>query len=83
MFWALTPCSPLKVNRIFGCSALLATCFMLVSRLTYSLTPKMEATRSDETSVEFQLTTWYYIPGDRTLRNHRCESLKSYYSNNC
>jgi hypothetical protein len=36
--------------------ALLATCFMLVSCLAYSLTLKMEATCSSETSVDFKWT---------------------------
>jgi hypothetical protein len=27
-------------------------------------------------SVDFQLTTWRYIPEYRTLHNHRCENLK-------
>jgi hypothetical protein len=31
-------------------------------------------------SVDFQRTTWLYIPGDRTLPNHRCENLKSDFS---
>jgi hypothetical protein len=31
-----------------------------------------------EMSVEFQQTTWRYIPENRTLHNHRCENLKSY-----
>jgi hypothetical protein len=30
------------------------------------------------TSVDFQRTTWRYIPEDRTLHNHRCENLSSY-----
>jgi hypothetical protein len=44
------------------------------------LIPRPEGIRtcSSETSVQFQLTTRRYIPGDRTLRDHRCENLKSY-----
>jgi hypothetical protein len=53
----------LKVNR-----ALFAACFMWASSLTYSLTLKMEVTCSSETSVDFQRTTWHYIPEDRTLK---------------
>jgi hypothetical protein len=34
--------------------------------------------KSSETSVDFQQTTWCYIPEDRTLHNHCCENLKSY-----
>jgi hypothetical protein len=28
--------------------------------------------------VDFQQTTWHYIPEDRTLHNHCCENLKSH-----
>jgi hypothetical protein len=38
----------------------------------------MEVLRSSETSVEFQRSTRRYIPEDRALHNHHCESLKSY-----
>jgi hypothetical protein len=38
----------------------------------------MEAICSSETSVDSQRTTLRYIPEDRTVRNHRCENLKSY-----
>jgi hypothetical protein len=47
---------------------------------TYSLTLKMEATCSSETSADFQWTTRRYTPDDRTLDNHRCENLESYIS---
>jgi hypothetical protein len=56
----------------------LSTCFMLVSRLSYSSILKMVATCSSETSVDFQRTTQRYIPEDRTVHNHCCEKLKSY-----
>jgi hypothetical protein len=36
----------------------------------------MESTCSSETSVDFQRTTWRYIPDDRTLHDHRCDNLK-------
>jgi hypothetical protein len=93
-FWDITPCSPLKVNRHFGGTCrlhhqgrrisqtrnqlCLPPAFTLVSCLAYTLTLKMEATCSLETSVDFQRTTWCYIPEDSTLHNHRCENLKSY-----
>jgi hypothetical protein len=48
--------------------ALLATCFTLVSCLTYSLTLKIEATCSSETMIDFQQTTWCYTLEDRTLQ---------------
>jgi hypothetical protein len=43
-------------------------CLMLVSCLAYSATLKKEATCSPKTSVDFQWTTWHYIPADRTLQ---------------
>jgi hypothetical protein len=43
LFWDITPCSPLKFNRRFAETALLATCFTLFSCLAYSATLKMEA----------------------------------------
>jgi hypothetical protein len=57
IFWAISPYSPLKVNRHFGetcLQSLLATCFTLASGLAYSSTLKMEATYSSETSIDFQ-----------------------------
>jgi hypothetical protein len=37
----------------------------------------MEAVCTSETSVDNQRTPQRYIPGDRTLHNHRFENLKS------
>jgi hypothetical protein len=48
--------------------ASLPPAFMLVSCLAYFSTLKMEATCFSEASVEFQRTTWRYIPEDRTLQ---------------
>jgi hypothetical protein len=48
-------------------SALLVTCFTLVSCLAYSSTLKLEVTRSFETWVDFKRTTWRYISEDRSL----------------
>jgi hypothetical protein len=55
--WDITPCNLLKVSQV-----LLATYFMLVSWLAYSLTLKMEGTCSSKMLVNFQQTTWCYIP---------------------
>jgi hypothetical protein len=52
-------------------------CSPLVAEPT-SLTLKMEAIRTSETSVETQQTTRRHIPENDTLHNHRCENLKSY-----
>jgi hypothetical protein len=43
-----------------------------------SLTLKMEAIRSFETSVATQQTRRRHIQEDDTLHNDRCENLKSY-----
>jgi hypothetical protein len=56
---------------------------MLVSCLVYSLTMKMEAIYSSETSVDFQSTIWRYVPEDITLQNHCCENLTSYNPFTC
>jgi hypothetical protein len=85
----VTPCSRLKVNRCFGGTyrpifrveasrALLPSFFTLVSCLAYFSILNMEATRSSETSVDFQRTTRRYIAEDGTFPNHLCENLRSY-----
>jgi hypothetical protein len=38
----------------------------------------MEAKWSSETPFHFKLTRRRYIPEDRTVRNCRCENLRSY-----
>jgi hypothetical protein len=38
----------------------------------------MEATFSSERLVDFQWTTWRYIPEDTALHNLHCENLTSY-----
>jgi hypothetical protein len=83
IFWDITPCSPLKVNRRFGgtyCLHLqgrrisrarrlcLSPAYTLVSCAAYSTTLKMDAICSSETSVDFQRTTRCYIPEDSTLQ---------------
>jgi hypothetical protein len=50
----------------------------LVSCFAYSSTLMMEAIFSPETSVDFQWTTRFYVPGDSTLHNHHCENPKLY-----
>jgi hypothetical protein len=94
VFWDITPCSPLKVDRCFGGTSHLhfqgrrirqarnqseaGRKQILVSFLAYYSTLKMEVTCSSETLIDFQRTTRPYIPEERTLHNHRCEELKSY-----
>jgi hypothetical protein len=70
--WDIMSCSLLNISRCFGgaCNVHLATCFTLLSCSAYFRTLKMVATCSSETSVDFKLTTWRYIPDDRTLYNH-------------
>jgi hypothetical protein len=62
----------MKVTRRFGPSV-----FTLVSCSAYSVTLKIEAVYSSETSVDCQQTTRRYIPEDSRLYNLRCENLKS------
>jgi hypothetical protein len=53
-------------------------CFTLVSCLAYFPTLKIEEIYFSETSVDIQRTTRCHIPEVGTLRNPRCENLKSY-----
>jgi hypothetical protein len=64
IFWDITLCSPLKVNRLC-----LTPAFILVSCSGYSSALTMEAIYSYETSVDFQRTILPYIPEDSTLQD--------------
>jgi hypothetical protein len=80
IFWDIRPCGPSKVNRRFGGTYRLHLQGRRISResnqrdgrwqaegfcLAYSSTMNVEATRSSETSVNFQPTTRCYIPEDK------------------
>jgi hypothetical protein len=88
IFWDITPCSPLKVNRRFRGMYRLHLQGQGISQArnqhksrwqaAYSSTLKMEAIYSSEMSVDFQQNTRRYIPEHNTLHNHHCENLKSY-----
>jgi hypothetical protein len=79
IFWDITPCRPLKVNRRFG-----GTCYLHPQDRRWAKQDTgmkqvagMEETYCIETSVDFRRTTRRYKLQDRTLHNHRCENLKS------
>jgi hypothetical protein len=85
-FWDITPYSLFNVNRRFGGIYRLQIQGR-ISRPRYQRenrwqscsaysTLMTEAICSFETSVEFQRTTWRYIPEDSTLHNHLCENPK-------
>jgi hypothetical protein len=92
MFPALTPCSPLKINRRFGKKNIL----LLFSKSKNKPNKKptiirfllhagfllvlLEATCFSETSVDFQRTTRQYIPVDRTLRRDNLFRIAAAYS---
>jgi hypothetical protein len=61
IFWGITPCSPLSVNRRFGGTYRVKAGQLILSTL------KMEVICSSETSVDTQRTTRSYIPEDGTL----------------
>jgi hypothetical protein len=89
IFWNMTPCSPMSVNRRFGGTyrlhlqgrrnkfSKIPACLLIFAKLISS-TLKMEAICYSVTSVDTQRTTRRYIPEDDTLHNHPCENLKSY-----
>jgi hypothetical protein len=60
-----------SVGQVFACAGFMLLCF-----LGHSLTLKMEATCSFETSVGFQQTTRRYIGEDRTLHDRCYENLE-------
>jgi hypothetical protein len=80
IFWDTMPCSPLKVNWHFGetyrlhlqCRISWAT-YQRESRWQAYSTLKMETICSSETSVDFQRTTWRYIPEDSILQSVFCD----------
>jgi hypothetical protein len=78
IFWDITLCSPLKINRRFGRIYCLPPVFTLVYCSAYSSTLKMEATCSSRTSADFRQTTQRYVPEDTIFHNHLCENFKSY-----
>jgi hypothetical protein len=65
IFWDIMLCSWLQVTFF---EAHIASIFGV----------KVEAPCSSEMSVDFQQTTWNYIPEDRILHNHCCENLRFY-----
>jgi hypothetical protein len=68
IFWDITPCSPLSVNRRFG-----GTFRFHVQGRRNKFSKKPASNQ-----VKTQRTTRLYIPEDSTLHNQRCENLKSY-----
>jgi hypothetical protein len=77
IFWDITPCNVSKVNRLFGVICRLDLQGRRISQARNSM--KQVARRAIFLwNVDFQRTTRRYIPEDITLRNHRCENLKSY-----
>jgi hypothetical protein len=77
VFWSITPCGPLKVNRRFWTSRF--ACFMFHAGFFLDLhyKPKGGDDISSETSVHFRRTARHYIPEDKTLHNDLCENPKS------
>jgi hypothetical protein len=86
IFWYITTCSQLKVNRRFGGTHRLHLQGQRISRArnqrecrwqaSYCSTLKMEAISSAETSIDFQRTTRRYVPEYSTL-NVNCSLLLS------
>jgi hypothetical protein len=83
IFWDITPCSPLQVNRHFGGTYrlhlfCLPSAFTLVSCSAYSSTLKIEAICSSETSVHFHRTIRRYVLEDSNVQERILAFLFSY-----
>jgi hypothetical protein len=81
IFWDITPCSPLKVDRRFGVSYRIHLQVRRISQArnqhearskqsSASSILKVEAIYSSETSEDYTA-----IPGDKAVHNHSCENL--------
>jgi hypothetical protein len=85
IFWNVILCSQkfTDVSEEYIASifmrVLLATCFLLVNCLAYSLTLKMEVSVFLQ-NVGKLLTTWHHILEDNILRSHCCGNLRSNHS---
>jgi hypothetical protein len=87
VFWGVTLCKSIESQQTFRRNMLpsypelcLPLLYTFVYCSAYSSTLKMEATCSSRTSVDFQWTTWRYIPEDIIFHNRRYDTLKSYIS---
>jgi hypothetical protein len=75
IFQDVSSCSPMKVIQHIGRT------YRLHHEGWISMKAGGNVICCSEISVNFQQTTWRYIPEDSTLHNHRCDSLDpaSYY----
>jgi hypothetical protein len=79
-FWDITPCSPLKVNRIFE-GTYRSACHLspwYLVRLFFD--PEDGGDMFLRKLVDFKRTKRRYNPEHNVFHNHRCENLKSYIS---
>jgi hypothetical protein len=99
IFWDITLCSPLSVNRRFGGTYRLhlqgrrnkfsekPVWKQVASRVGFLLGLSFPEDGGDmfRRNIDWHLTdyTWRYIPEDGTLHNHGCENLKSYIACVC
>jgi hypothetical protein len=73
VFWDITPCSPLSINRRFGGSCGHTLHGRRINRknvdflLDLFFDPEMGATFCSKMSVDIQQNTWHYIREDRTI----------------
>lgn len=61
----------------FIASIFLAKCSHVGFVLGLMFIPKGAGIFYSETSVDFQLTVWHYIPEENALQTYSCENLKS------
>jgi hypothetical protein len=71
------PCNTSEVNRRFGVTSRFD---FQGGRINQAINQHESGSKqgSFETSVDFHMKVWRYIPEDRDLDGHRCESLNTY-----
>jgi hypothetical protein len=82
ILWNITPYNPFKIEILFGgkCHLDLRVRRISEARNKHEVSKQNKVPCFSETLVDLQRISRPYIPEDRTLHNHGCESLRSYNS---
>lgn len=79
IFWDITPCNKLKVNRRFGRAYYLLIQLRRTSQVRNQNNAVSKQSCSPETSVYFRWITRRYIPEDRTVHDNSWQTSNTRY----